>query len=127
MAPVDPQPTTSASHAGKNVKLAGPVKRYAVDIMIRWTDVNLQLVAGGKRTGKVQVELLAYDRDGHALNWEGETLAMILAPDMYAAIQHSGIPAHFQIDLPSDKNVFLETGVYDWETGRAGTLEIPIE
>jgi len=51
---------------------------------------------------------------------------MNLAPDMYAAI-HSGIPAHFQIDLPSDKNVFLETGVYDLETGRAGTLEIPVE
>ena len=127
VASVDPQPNTNAARVGKNTKMAGPVKRYAVDIMIRWTDVNLQLVAGGKRTGKVQVELLAYDRDGHPLNWEGETLAMNLAPDMYAAIQHSGIPAHFQIDLPSDKNVFLETGVYDWETGRAGTLEIPIE
>ena len=76
--------------------------------------------------GKVQVELLAYDREGQALNWQGGTLAMNLAPDMYAAIQRSGVPAHFEIDLPSDKDVFLETGVYDWETGRAGTLEISI-
>ena len=124
--PVDPQPTPNAARAGKNAKLAGPVKRYAVDLMIRWTDVQLQPATDGKRTGKVQVELIAYDRDGHALNWVGGTLAMNLAPDMYAAIQRSGVPAHFEIDVPSDKNVFLATGVYDWETGRAGTLEISI-
>jgi hypothetical protein len=127
VAPVDPQPAANAPRAGKNAKLAEPVKRYAVDLMIRWSDVNLQLQADGRRTGKVQVELLAYDRDGHALNWNGGTLAMNLAPDVYAAIQHAGIPAHFEIDLPSDKDVFLETGVYDRKTGKAGTLEIPIK
>jgi VWFA-related protein len=127
VAPVDPQPSANAPRAGKNAKLAEPVKRYAVDLMIRWSDVNLQLQAYGRRTGKVQVELLAYDRDGHALNWNGGTLAMNLAPDVCAAIQHAGIPAHFEIDLPSDKDVFLETGVYDWKTGKAGTLEIPIK
>ena len=93
--------------------------------MIRWTDVKLQLAVDGKRTGKIQVELLAYDRDGHALNWQGGTLAMNLAPDVYAAIQRSGVPAHFEIDVPSDKDVFLATGVYDWQSGKAGTLEIP--
>ncbi len=126
VAPVDPQPTPSAARAGKNAKLTGPIKRYAVDLMIRWTDVMLQLTVAGKRTGMVQVELVAYDREGHALNWQGGTLAMNLAPDVYAAIQRSGVPAHFEIDVPSEKDVFLATGVYDWETGRAGTLEIPL-
>jgi VWFA-related protein len=82
VAPVNPQPTPNAARAGKNAKLTGPTKRYAVDLMIRSTDVKLQLMADGKRTGKVQVELLAYDRDGHALNWQGGTLAMNLAPDI---------------------------------------------
>jgi hypothetical protein len=126
VAPVDPQPKPNAARAGKNAKLTGPAKRYAVDLMIRWTDVKLQLAVDGKRTGKVQVELLAHDRDGHALNWQGGTLAMNLAPDVYAAIQRSGVPAHFEIDIPSDKDVFLSTGVYDWGSGKAGTLEIPI-
>jgi hypothetical protein len=126
VAPVDPQPKPNAARAGKNAKLTGPTIRYAVDLMIRATDVKLQLMADGKRTGKVQVELLAYDRDGHALNWQGGTLAMNLAPDVYAAIQRSGVPAHFEIDLPSHKDVFLATGVFDWESGKAGTLEIPI-
>lgn len=122
----DPQPRQNAARAGKNAKLTGPVKRYAVDLMIRWTDVKLQPAAAGKRVGRVQVELLAYDRDGHALNWQGGTLAMNLAPDAYAAIQRSGVPAHFEIDLPADKDVFLATGVYDWETGKVGTLEVSI-
>jgi hypothetical protein len=30
-----------------------------------------------------------------------------------------------EIDLPKS-DVFLETGVYDWATGKAGTLEIPV-
>jgi VWFA-related protein len=123
----DPQPKTYAARAGKNDKLAGPVKRYAVDVEIRYSDVKLQLAVDGKRTGKVLVELLAYDREGHALNWQGGTLAMNLDPDVYAAIQLRGIPAHFEIDLPSNKDVFLATGVYDLETGKAGTLEIPIK
>ena len=126
VAPTDPPPAPNAARAGKNAKLAGPTKRYAVDLMIRWTDVKLQLTADGKRTGKVQVELLAYDRDGHALNWQGGTLVMNLAPDVYEAIQRSGVPAHFDIDVPSDKDVFLATGVYDLESGKAGTLEIPL-
>jgi VWFA-related protein len=126
VAPVDPQPKPNAARAGKNAKLTGPTKRYAVDLMIRSTDVKLQLAEDGKRTGKVQVELLAYARDGHALNWQGGTLAMNLAPDVFAAIQRFGVPAHFEIDVPSDRDVFLATGVYDWESGKAGTLEIPI-
>ncbi len=124
--PEDPQPAPNAARAGKNAKLTGPVKRYTVDLMIRWSDLKLQMTTAGKRTGKVQVELLAYDRDGHALNWTGGILVMNLAPEVYTAIQRSGVPAHFEIDLPSDKDVFLATGVYDLETGKAGTLEIPI-
>jgi hypothetical protein len=50
---------------------------------------------------------------------------MLLEPDIYKQIQKSGIPAHMEIDLPN-KDVYLETGVYDWDTGKAGTLEIPL-
>jgi hypothetical protein len=56
----------------------------------------------------------------------GNPVSGLHAPDVYAAIQRSGVPAHFEIDVPSDKDVFLSTGVYDWGSGKAGTLEIPI-
>lgn len=124
--PLDPQPAADAPHAGKNAKLTGPTKRYSVDFMIRWTDVQLQSTADGKHSGKLQVELLAYDREGHALNWMGGTQAMNLTPELFSAMQRSGVPAHFEIDLPVNTEVFLETGVYDWATGKAGTLEVAL-
>jgi VWFA-related protein len=124
--PVDPQPAASAPRAGKNARLTGPTRRYSVDFMIRWTDVQLQSSADGKHSGKLQVELLAYDREGRALNWMGGTQAMNLTPELFSAMQRSGVPAHFEIDLPASTEVFLETGVYDWATGKAGTLEVPL-
>jgi VWFA-related protein len=123
--PASPQPEPSATRAGKNPKLAGPVTRYNVDFMIRWTDVELQPTQQQTRAGKIQVDLLAYDGEGKAVNWTGGTQAMNLKPEIYTAIQKSGIPAHIEIDLPNT-DLYLVTGVYDWSTGKAGTLEIPI-
>ena len=54
------------------------------------------------------------------------TEAMSLKPDIFAAIEHSGVPAHLEIDVPTGIDVYLATGVFDWETGKAGTLEIPL-
>lgn len=124
--PADPQPTTNAPRAGKNAKLTGPTKRYNVDFLIRSSDVRLESTSDGSHTGRPRVELLAYDREGHAVNWVGGTNVMNLTPDLYAAMQRSGIRAHFDIDLPANSEVLLETGVYDSATGKAGTLEIPL-
>jgi len=123
--PVTPQPASNATRAGKNPKLTGPFTRYSVDFMVRWTDVKLDPLPDGRHSGKIQVGLLAYDRDGNAVNWVGATQAMNLRPEVFAAIQKSGIPAHMEIDLPNT-DVYLETGIYDWGTNKAGTLEIPL-
>ena len=125
--PAVPQPPANAPRAGKNAKLTGPTTRYVVDFMIRWTDVKLALAADGRHTGKIQVELETYDRDGKPLNWEGGTQMMDLSPEVYDAVMRSGVPAHFEIDLPSNQDATLVTGVYDWGTGKVGTLEIPLD
>jgi VWFA-related protein len=125
--PSDPQPAANSAHAGKNAKLSGPTTRYSIDFMIRWTDVKLDALPDGTHTGKIDVQLLAYDREGNAVNWAGGTQVMSLKPDVFAAIEKSGVPAHVDIDLPADKDVLLVAGVYDWETGQAGTMEIPLK
>jgi VWFA-related protein len=124
--PQVPQPAANSARAGKNGKLTGKTTRYTIDFMIRWTDVKLDAQADGSHAGKIQVELLAFDRDGHALNWTGETQRMKLSPDLFKAIEKSGVPAHAEIDLPTDKDVLLEAGVYDWETEKAGTIAVPL-
>jgi len=123
--PVSPQPAADAKRAGKNAKLTGPTTRYSVDFMVRWTDVALETTANGSHRGKIQVGLMAYDHDGNAVNWVGATQGMDLKPEIYAAIQKSGVPVHMEIDLPNT-DVYLETGVYDWSSGKAGTLEVPL-
>jgi hypothetical protein len=123
--PMMPQPAPNATRAGKNAKLTGPTTRYSVDFMIRWSDVKLETNADGTHSGKVQASLIAYDREGKAVNWVGGVQAMELKPDLYTAIQKSGLPFHMEIDLPNT-DVYLETGVYDWGTNKAGTLEIPV-
>jgi VWFA-related protein len=123
--PVNPQPAPNATHAGKNPKLTCPCTRYGVDFMIRWTDVALEKQSDNIRQGKISVGLMAYDRDGNAVNWAGAIQGMNLQPDVFTAIQKSGVPAHMEIDLPNT-GVYLETGVYDWGSGKAGTLEVPL-
>ena len=123
--PMTPQPPANAKRAGKNPQLTGPTTRYSVDFMIRLKDVKLEETPEGTQSGTIQVGLLAYDRNGKPVNWAGATQGMNLSPDVYAAIQKSGVPAHAEIDLPNT-DVYLETGVYDWGSGKAGTLEVPL-
>jgi VWFA-related protein len=123
--PATPQPEPTAKRAGYNAKLSDPTTRYAADFLIDWKKVKLQPAPDGSHTGMIRLELLAYDRDGKALNWTGQTMGLTLDAKTYAAIQHSGIPAHLEIDLPNT-DVYLATGIYDLEANKAGTLEIPL-
>jgi VWFA-related protein len=123
--PSSPQPSPTAPRAGGNDKLTAPLTRYNVDFLIRWTDVDLQLTPQGTHRGQIQVDIVAYGRDGKPANWRGFTQRMNLNAATFAAIQRSGIPAHLEIDLPTE-DLFLTTGVYDWASQRVGTLEIPL-
>ena len=125
VAPVSPQPAATAARAGLNPKLTGSSTRYSVNFVIPWRNVSFVPAPDGSYDGKINVGVVAYDGDGKAVNWMGGTQAMNLKPEVYAAIQRSGVPAHMEIDLP-DQDVSLVTGVYDWGTDRAGTLEIPV-
>jgi len=124
--PASPQPASSAKPAGKNASITGPTTRYSIDFMIRWNDVALAPGPNNTRTGKFEIELLAFDHTGKAVNWNGGVQEMQLTPELYAAIQRSGIPAHFEIDLPRVP-IYLEAGVHDLTTGKVGTLRIRLD
>ena len=50
---------------------------------------------------------------------------LAIRPDQMAIAESSGIPFHFDFDMPPG-DVYLRAGVYDSSTERAGTLEIPL-
>lgn len=124
--PASPQRQQGSPRAGMNSNLTGPTTRYSVNFMIRSTDVKLENTPDGTHRGKLQIEIHAYDRAGNSVNWLGGTWDMTVKPDGLAKLQKTGLLAHFEIDLPAHKDIYLETGVYDRETGKAGTLTIPL-
>jgi hypothetical protein len=124
--PAATQPAPGAPQAGQNAKLNAPLTRFDVDFVVREQDVVLRPDAQGVRSGKILMGLKAYDRDGNAVNWEGVTETLRISPDQYPSIQKTGIPVHLEIDLPSSVYAHLVTAVYDWSSGKAGNLEIPV-
>ena len=123
--PANPQPAANAERAGANAKLANPSTRYTVDFLVQSKDLHLEVAPDGNRRGHVQVEILAYDRNGKPLNWTGNSANFNLKPATFASIEKSGLRAHMEIDIPKGE-AWLATGIYDWNTGKAGTLEIPL-
>jgi hypothetical protein len=71
------------------------------------------------------VALIAYSQDGKPLNWMVRSIGLAIRPEQMAIAQASGIPFHFDFDVPQG-DVYLRTGVYDASTSKAGTLEIPL-
>jgi hypothetical protein len=118
--PAAPQPVGDAKPSGDEVK---PLTRYLVDFNVRAKDVNLTATPEGNYKGQLRLGLVAYERYGKALKWTGGTLVLDFTPESYAEAQSSGIKAHLEIDLP-DSVIFLEAGVFDWNTRKVGTQEI---
>ena len=125
LALADHQPAHGDNVAGGNSQLLWPLTRYRVNFHLRPDDLKLDVTPDGRHTGKIQAGLLAYDSNGHAVNWAGGTMPINISAEQFAAAQRTGIPAHLEIDLPRTE-IFLEAGVYDWSARKAGTLEIPI-
>jgi VWFA-related protein len=123
--PSEPQPPAGATVAGDNATLKGPLTRYAVDFAISTRDLDLAATPDGMHHGNIEVTLVAYDHDGHTLNWIVRSMDMSLKPQLYAAFQQGGVQLHEEIDVPKGE-VYLRTGVYDRATDKAGTLEIPL-
>jgi VWFA-related protein len=123
--PAAPQPAADAPRAGDNAALPAPLTRYTVNFSLA-TD-GLILVPGpdGVRRGRIEVALIAYSQGGKLLNWEARFIGLAVKPEQMALAESSGIPFHFDIDVPPG-DVYLRTGIYDTSSSRAGTLEIPL-
>lgn len=123
--------TPSADHgsesSGQNPQLKGPLTRYTVSFTIRAQDVSFGKAPSGQRIAKLLVAVKAYGKDGAALNWQATREAAEVSPDEYESILKTGLPVMLDIDLPAKTPAQLVTAVYDWNTGRSGTLEIPLD
>ncbi|HZD30619.1 MAG TPA: VWA domain-containing protein, partial [Candidatus Angelobacter sp.] len=107
-------------------KLKGPTTHYALDFGV-WPDsVKLDVQPDGNRRAQLEVRAIAYDDAGKPLNMTGERGSLKLTAEAFQEAQKSGIHFHEELDLPSNTNVHLRTGIYDLNSGNAGTLGVKV-
>jgi VWFA-related protein len=123
--PSNPQPPANAARLGSNTELRGPFIRYAVDFAISMQDLKLELTSDGVRHGRIEIALVAFDREGKPVNFVVTKNDLTLRPDAYAGLQQVGLQIHKEIDVPRE-DVFLRSGIYDLQASTAGTLGIPL-
>lgn len=99
--------------------------RYGVDFSIDPRDLDLKPAADGAQSGIVNFTLLVYDRYGKIIGHQVHAAAIALKPQAYATYQKTGIPLHADVAAPKG-NYWLRTGIYDANSGKVGTLEIPL-
>lgn len=121
------QPSSGGARAGQNPNLQDPITRYTVHFFIRGQDLVLNQNSHSDRSAKFLLGLKGYDRDGKALNWEGNEETVDIKPEELDLIRKNGIPASLNIDVPTAGIIHLVTAVYDRNSGMAGTLEIQLQ
>jgi VWFA-related protein len=120
-----PAGATEAGDNNKLDKVKGPLTRYTLDLVVAASGVQLETTAKGTHHGRLEAALVAYDQDGQALNWEFRQLDLDLDAAQYAKEQDNGVNLHLEIDVPKS-GAYLRSGVYDWTSSLAGTLELPL-
>jgi len=72
-------------------------------------------------TENIEVMVVAYDRDGALLNSFRKKSEIVLNPKAYQEVMQIGLQMHRELDAP-ERAALLRTGIYDLNSGKAGTL-----
>jgi VWFA-related protein len=103
----------------------GAAARYQMDLALDTKDLRLPVGSDGLHAGTVYVSLVAYDRYGAVVSRKDHRVELHIKPDAWAAYQNSGVQLHADIAVPKG-NYWLRTGVYDEQSRKVGTMEIPL-
>ena len=126
VAPTDHQPKRGAPRAGANTELKEPLVRYGANFAIFVDDLGLVPANDGMRHGHLEELTVAYDKDGRILNLAKQESRLSFGSDDYSKLQSIGLQLHQEIDVPAGE-VVLRVGIYDFDSGNAGTISIPLD
>jgi hypothetical protein len=67
----------------------------------------------------------AYDLEGRILNLAKQEMKLSMGQQDYLKLRAIGLQLHQEIDVPPGE-VILRVGIYDFDSGNAGTIGIPV-
>jgi VWFA-related protein len=118
-------PPAEAAIAGSNQNVYRPVVRYSIGYDVDVAPLALTASGDGVLHGAATFVAIALDRDGKAVNSASGALELHVRSEQYSRFLKEGIQFHQQLDLPAQTR-WLRAAVYDHDSGRIGTLEVPI-
>ncbi len=104
---------------------AGYTNHLVIQFAIRPNDLRLETSSDGSRHGRLEAEVIIFDANGQILNSALSQIPLDMSESRYEGVQKHGVNFILAIDAPGSAT-YLSTGIYDWMSFRAGTLEIPM-
>ena len=120
-----PQPSSNAPRAGTNTELKPPFIRYNADFGVLLQDLNLVPDSHRVRHGQIEIMMVAFDPDGKILNIVRKKSKLSMDETVYSATLPVGMQIHEEIDVPAG-DVYLKLGIYDSDSGKCGTVGVPL-
>jgi len=124
VSPSSAGPSGKSGNAETNLK--GPKMHYALDFGVSLYQIKLDVLPDGSRRAQLEVRAVAYDDAGQALNMTGQRGFLNLTPVAFQEARETGVHFQEELDLPANTDVHLRTGVYDLNSGNAGTLGVRV-
>lgn len=111
----------------RQIPTAAGKTNVAYDLLYKLdqTQISFSVTKDGTHTASLEFDLAAYNADGKVITVRSQTLKLPLTPAEYLDFIQIPFQFYLSIDLPPGP-VSLRAGVFDGNTNRAGTIEIPL-
>jgi hypothetical protein len=110
----------------QNAEATGPFIRFAIDLVLDPHDF-LFTQKDGISHDAIQFITFVYDRDGNLVNRAGSTVHTDFGASTYAEFLKRPLAFSQDISVPRKGDYFLRVAVQDLNSGRIGTIEVPVE
>ena len=124
--PPIPATTSSATTCpSDNHDLTTPLPCYTAVFVIAARGLQFTTAPDASRHDTIEVTLVVYNDSGKFLNWVVRRVNLDMNAARFAQVQSNGVHFSLPIGIPPGGTT-LRGGVYDPNTGSAGTLAVPL-
>lgn len=117
--------TTAATCPSDNHDLTTPLPCYNAVFVIAARGLQFTTAPDASRHDTIEVTLIVYNDTGKILNWIVRHVNLDMDAARFAQVQSNGVHFSLPIGVPPGATA-LRGGVYDPNTGSAGTLAVPL-